>query len=71
MVFHRTEDIVVTLIDAALVPDLRFSLYSLHVEDQPVVIDHSGTYPLGGRLFFSPSAYGSYLLAWDTRITTT
>ena len=59
MVFHSTNDILVTLTDVVLARDLSFNLYSLGVEYQPVVTYCTGTYALSGCLFFLCASYGS------------
>lgn len=59
MVFHNKKDILVTLIDIVLVPNVSFNLFSFHFKDQPAVIGRTGTYALGGRLIFSHGTYGS------------
>lgn len=61
IVFHSTTDILLNFISVALVRNLSFNLYSLDVEDQPVVRDRSSPYALSGCLFFLRGSYGSYL----------
>ena len=65
VIFHGKSDERITLIDVAYVPDLGFSLYSLHAVQRTylIVSDASGTHIIGANLTFPRSSSGSYLRA--------
>ena len=65
VIFHGKSDQRITLIDVAYVPDLGFSLYSLHAVQitHLIVSDVSGTHIIGANMTFPRSSSGSDLRA--------
>ena len=63
--FHASEDVIVTLLNVAYVPQLGFNLFSLHAMQlqEQILLDSKGVHVFGGQLVFPRGPCGSKLSA--------